>query len=101
MQKLQDKEDIILLDVREPWEHEDFNIGGTLIPLDTILANIDLINKDKTVVVYCRKGIRSQIAIQRLQQRYTFGNLCNLTGGMEAWVKELAIKSSKINSAVE
>jgi len=39
------------------------------------------------VVLYCQKGIRSVIVIQRLQQRNQYKNLINLTGGMEAWKK--------------
>lgn len=101
MHMLHNKEDIFLLDVREKWEHDDFNIGGTLIPLASIFDDIDLIDKEKTVVVYCRKGIRSQIAIQRLQQRYGLKNLVNLTGGMEAWAKEVKIQSSDLNRTVE
>lgn len=87
-QKIQDKKDFILVDVRELWEHADFNIGGILIPLDQLFDNIALIDKEKPVILYCRKGIRSQVAIQRLQQRFNYANLINLTGGMEAWKKE-------------
>ena len=82
------QEDILLIDVREATEHEDYNIGGLLIPLNTLFENISLIPRDKTVVVYCRKGIRSQIAIQRLQQKSRYPNLINLRGGMIAWKNE-------------
>jgi rhodanese-related sulfurtransferase len=85
---LQSDADMQLIDVREPDEHEEFNIGGTLIPLSTVTKNIELFEKEKPVVVYCRRGVRSQIAIQRLQQKYPFQNLINLTGGTEAWKKE-------------
>ncbi|MEP6556634.1 MAG: rhodanese-like domain-containing protein [Ferruginibacter sp.] len=74
-----------LIDVREPYEHEVFNIGGTLIPLMEITKNIELIEKEIPVVIYCRVGVRSQIAIQRLQDKFPFHNLLNLAGGMEAW----------------
>ena len=91
VQELQQKilagEDIQLIDVRENWEHESFNIGGMLIPLGSLLENIDLIEKNKPVVIYCQKGIRSQLAIQRLQQKFNFNNLVNLSGGMAAWQK--------------
>ena len=85
---LQEKEDIQLVDVREEFEHTEFNIGGTLIPLSQITQHIDLIEKQKPVIIYCRKGIRSQIAIQRLQEKYPFNNLMNLIGGIEAWKLE-------------
>jgi adenylyltransferase/sulfurtransferase len=101
MQKLQGKEDILLLDVREEWEHTAFNIGGVLIPLSSIFENMDLIDRDKEVVVYCKKGIRSQIAIQRLQQKHGFDNLVNLTGGMEGWQRELRLRSPDTNNILE
>lgn len=87
-QKLNDKEDLVLIDVREPWEHADFNIGGLLIPIDTLFDNLDQLERDKPVIFYCQKGIRSQIAIQRLYLKSNFTNLVNLTGGMDAWKKE-------------
>lgn len=88
MQKLQKQDDILLVDVREDWEHKEYNIGGTLIPMNLIFEKIDLIPKDRLVVVYCEKGIRSQVAIQRLQQRFQYDNLVNLSGGMDGWRRE-------------
>ena len=87
-QKLQQGENCELIDVREPHEHEQFNIGGRLIPLDDIMGKSGSIPRDKEVILYCKMGIRSQIAIQRLQERFGFTNLVNLQGGMEAWKKE-------------
>jgi len=78
---------IFLLDVREPDEHADYNIGGTLIPLTDILLQYQQIPTDQTVIVYCKKGIRSQIAIQRLEEKFGFTNLVNLRGGIDAWRK--------------
>lgn len=74
-----------MLDVREEYEHEEFNIGGTLIPLDEVIRKAAAIPMDKPVIVYCRKGIRSQIAIQRLEEKFGFTNLINLQGGVEKW----------------
>jgi rhodanese-related sulfurtransferase len=87
-EKIDNVEDIQLIDVREPYEHEEFNIGGELIPLNEITQHIDKISTDKPVILYCRKGIRSQLAIQRLQERFPFTNLINLIGGTEAWKKQ-------------
>ena len=83
------QETLYLLDVREVYEHEDFNIGGELIPLGDIISKASVIPKNQPVIVYCKKGIRSQIAIQRLQDKFGFTNLINLKGGMEAWKKEV------------
>ena len=86
-QKINAGEDIQLIDVREQREHALYNIGGTLIPLGSLLENIDKIARDKPVIFYCQKGIRSQVAIQRLQQKFNYTNLVNLNGGMTAWQK--------------
>lgn len=88
-EKISNKESFLLIDVREPWEHEQFNIGGLLIPMNTIFQHLDAIPADKPVVFYCQKGIRSGLVIQRLQQKFAFKNLMNLSGGMEAWHKTL------------
>lgn len=83
--KLAQKSDVFLLDVREHFEHESFDIGGILIPLDEIMGRATEIPTDKPVVVYCHRGIRSQIAIQRLEGRFGITNLLNLQGGLEKW----------------
>jgi rhodanese-related sulfurtransferase len=76
---------IVLIDVREEYEHEAFNIGGKNIPLGEIMQAVTDIPADQTVVIYCKRGIRSAIAIQRLQERFGFTNLLNLQGGLEEW----------------
>lgn len=86
-EKLAAKGEFFLLDVREEFEHEAFNIGGKNIPLGEVMQRAQEIPKDKTVIVYCRKGFRSEIAIHRLQQRFGLANLINLAGGTEAWRK--------------
>jgi rhodanese-related sulfurtransferase len=90
-QKINDKDNFQLIDVREPDEHAEFNIGGQLIPLAEIAQQLDKIATDKPVIIYCRKGIRSQIAIQRLQEKFPFTNLINLIGGTEAWKAKFGV----------
>ena len=89
--KIENGEDIQLIDVREPYEHNEFNIGGELIPLSSIVQQADKIDNSRPAVLYCRKGIRSQIAIQRLQEKFHFKNLVNLIGGTEAWRKHFEV----------
>jgi rhodanese-related sulfurtransferase len=80
-------ESLYLLDVREPGEHEDFNIGGTLLPLGQIrnMQTEDIDDwKDQEVICYCRSGNRSGQACMILESA-GFSNVKNLTGGMMAW----------------
>ncbi len=90
-QLLSSNTNIQLVDVRERYEHDAFNIGGLLIPLSEITHQPGMIEKEIPVVLYCRVGVRSQIAIQRLQAKYSFNNLINLEGGMEAWKKQFVV----------
>ena len=85
---LQSQQTLQLVDVREPHEHDAYNIGGTLIPLGEIFDHTEEILTDIPVIFYCKMAIRSQIAIQRLQQKFGgYTNLVNLQGGVEAWKK--------------
>lgn len=85
-QKIDSSEKIALIDVRESYEHEEFNIGGTLIPIGDLpmkISDID-IEKDAEIVVYCRSGNRSGMG-QFVLREAGFTNVYNLEGGMLAW----------------
>ncbi|HEX7904427.1 MAG TPA: rhodanese-like domain-containing protein [Chitinophagaceae bacterium] len=80
-------EKINIIDVREPHENAEFNIGGTLIPLGKVQTmQIDEIEelKEQELIVYCRSGNRSGQACMFLDA-LGFKNTKNLTGGMLAW----------------
>jgi len=83
------KADFQLIDVREDYEFEIANLGGELIPLGTVLQNVDTINKEKQVVVHCRSGKRSADAIRVLEERFGFENLYNLKGGILAYADQV------------
>lgn len=85
---IKDGKDFLLIDVRQDWEREAYNIGGEHIPFEEIMTHQSEITKEKDVVLYCEKGIRSSIAIQRLEAM-GFNNLYNLSGGMKAWKTDL------------
>ena len=84
--KLDAGESFIFIDVREPWENEEFNIGAKLIPLG------DLINraweledhKNDEIVLHCRSGSRSGVAKQLLVAQ-GFTNVRNMLGGVMEW----------------
>ena len=82
-------EDFQLIDVREPYEYEISNLKGELIPLTSILKNIDKISKDKKVIIHCKSGARSATAIALLKDEFPFENLYNLDGGILAFSKEI------------
>ena len=84
-QKIDNKEDFQLIDVRETFEYETSDIGGLNIPLGGILIETDQIATDKPVIIHCRSGKRSAAAVMQLEQLHGFDNLYNLQGGILAW----------------
>ncbi len=84
---MDEKADFQLIDVREAYEYEVSNLGGTLIPLSILSENMDKIDRDKTVVVHCKSGARSAKAIDFLKE-HGVKNVLNLTGGIVAFEKE-------------
>ncbi|SKA41921.1 Rhodanese-related sulfurtransferase [Chitinophaga eiseniae] len=86
-QRIDAGEQLNILDVREPHERAEFNIGGFHIPLGLVQTmQVDEIEhlKDEEVIVYCRSGNRSGQACMLLETM-GFTNVKNLTGGMLNW----------------
>lgn len=87
-QRLNNGEQLNLIDVRETDERIEFNIGGTHVALGRITSmDIDEIEhlKDEEVICYCRAGARSMRACLMLET-FGFTNVKNLTGGMLEWI---------------
>ena len=86
-ERIANYENIHLLDVREPDERAEFNIGGTFIPLGQVMTmQVDALDelKNEEVICYCRSGKRSMQAAMMLETM-GFTNVVNLEGGMLAW----------------
>ncbi len=80
-------EKLIIIDVREPHENAEFNIGGLLLPLGKVQTmQIEELEdlKDEEIILYCRSGNRSGQACQMLDLA-GFKNTKNLVGGMLNW----------------
>jgi rhodanese-related sulfurtransferase len=87
--RLESGEKPFILDVREPAEYAEFNIGGTLIPLGKIVnMQIDEIDemRDQEIIIHCKGGTRSLQACLVLEQM-GFSNVVNMVGGVLAWQK--------------
>ncbi len=85
--RLDKGEKLHLVDVRQPEETAEYNIGGVALPLGNIqnmqIEDIEDLKNDE-VILYCRSGGRSGVAAMILDQM-GFSNTKNLTGGMLAW----------------
>jgi len=88
LQQALQSNDVILVDVREPHEYEICNLGGQLIPLPQLPRRLAEIDRDKTVVVHCKAGVRGEKAAQLLIEA-GFPRVKNLTGGILAWIESV------------
>ena len=87
-ERIENKETINLIDVREQWEYDEKNLGAKLIPLGTLPQRVAEIEglKDQEVIVHCKLGGRSAQAQAYLKQQ-GFSNVRNLIGGIEGYLK--------------
>ncbi len=84
-------EKLNLLDVREPSEYVEFNIGGLLFPLGKIqgmqIEDIEDLRNEE-VIINCRSGKRSMMACMMLEQM-GFTNTVNVVGGVLDWQEKI------------
>ena len=79
--------ELMILDIRTPYEIEEFDMGGIQIPLDELLLNIEQIEhlKNQEIIIICFTGLQSKIA-QKILEKRGFQHLRNLEGGLEAYL---------------
>jgi adenylyltransferase/sulfurtransferase len=80
--------EVVILDVREPYEYEIANIGGRLIPLSELPRKYKLLDPYSEIVAVCHHGNRSGFAVEFLLER-GFRKVKNLVGGIERWSTEV------------
>jgi adenylyltransferase/sulfurtransferase len=86
--RLDAKENIFVLDVREPHEYQIVNIHGHLIPLGDLPKRVHELDSSREIVVHCKSGARSAKAVEFLRQS-GFKRATNLTGGILAWAERI------------
>ncbi|EFO80247.1 Rhodanese domain protein [Oscillochloris trichoides DG-6] len=86
--KLDARETMVLLDVRDPQEFTgDGHIAGArLIPLPVLANRLGELGKDDPIFCICLSGSRSHVACDLLH-RQGFTNVTNVVGGMGAWMR--------------
>ena len=87
-------DDIFVLDVREPHEHQICNIGGHLIPLNELPSRVHELDSSREIVAHCKMGGRSAKAVDFLRQA-GFTKVHNLAGGINAWAERVDPKMAK------
>ena len=84
--RLDNKEDLFILDVREPQEYQICNLNGYLIPLRDLPKRINELDTAKEIIVHCKVGGRSRQAVEFMKQS-GFRKVKNLVGGIDEWAE--------------
>jgi rhodanese-related sulfurtransferase len=88
-QKIEAKEQFVLLDVRRPDEVAIAVLArATHIPIEEIEERVDELNPDAETVVYCHHGVRSLSVTVYLRNR-GFRNVTSLAGGIDLWSQRI------------
>ncbi|MEF2230556.1 MAG: rhodanese-like domain-containing protein [Pseudodesulfovibrio sp.] len=86
-------EDYVLLDVRQPWEYEEFHLpGARLVPLPELPDRLGEIPQECPVLAYCASGARSMAAASLLDGQ-GFADVSSMVGGIMAWRGNVAFGS--------
>lgn len=88
-ERLDQGEDLQLIDVREPEEWTGANLGGQCIPFPELPKQVSRLDKNLPTILICYHGFKSAQALLLLQHRFGFTNLLNLKGGLHAWAQEV------------
>ena len=80
--------DFVLIDVREPNEYAYANIGGKLVPLNSLPQHLADFDPAADIVVHCKLGGRSSMAVE-FMRRNGLERARNLRGGIIAWSREI------------
>jgi adenylyltransferase/sulfurtransferase len=87
--RLQQRDDVHLIDVREPYEWRIGRIDGAeLMPLGGIYTWAAKLDPNREIVLYCHHGQRSRAAAEFLCAQ-GFARVSNLTGGIDRWSTEV------------
>ena len=86
---LAQRQDVVLLDVREPFEREIAQLpGATAIPLGELPGRVRELDGHRAIVAFCHRGVRS-LRARDLLRAAGFSNVRSLRGGIDAWSREV------------
>jgi adenylyltransferase/sulfurtransferase len=85
--KLKEESNLLLVDIRDPFECEDGIISDINIPLAQIMDRINELDTSKEIVFYCNSGKRSKALIFMISKKTSINNIDHLEGGYQAWIE--------------
>lgn len=98
-QKLKRPKDVVLIDVRQPYEYKAKHLPGAInIPISHLKKKNKLIPENKEIILYCQTGIRSKNAARMIKKKHKVSSISHLKGGLYEWEGMIDNKKSKSKS---
>ena len=83
------REELTLLDVREPWERQAASIRGSqFIPMADLPSRLQELDPDQHIVVYCHHGMRS-LSVTDWLRKQGYDKVQSIAGGIDQWSLEI------------
>lgn len=89
-QQLNDRDDLTVVDVREPYEFEYGSLCNLNIPMDNLANEIDFLKGLKNICLVCKSGKRAEAAANFLITEFQLSNVMILEGGVQGYAKNIA-----------
>lgn len=86
--KLENNTSLQLIDIREDYEFEEYNIGGINIPMDQVFSSLDKIDTNKQVVLCCNSGKKSSAILHTINRKLKLDNIYSLKSGITGYREE-------------
>ena len=83
--KIENKESFQLIDVREAYEFDEFNIGGINIPLGQVFSDLDQLKNNIPIIFCCSSGKKSKAILHSVKRKLAITEVFSLDGGIEAY----------------
>lgn len=84
-----EKNEALIVDVRENYEYSNCNIGFLHIPMGEISGRVNEIPKEKKIIVMCQSGRRAEAVANLLETEYKMHSIYIMEGGINAWKEQI------------
>lgn len=84
-----EKNEALIVDVRENYEYSNCNIGFLHIPMGEISGRVNEIPKEKKIIVMCQSGRRAEAVANLLETEYEMHSIYIMEGGINAWKEQI------------
>jgi len=87
--KINNNDSFLLVDIREDYEYEDFNIGGINVPFDQVFSSLNKFDADMPIIFICNTGKKSRAIIHTIKRKLQLENVYSLDRGITGYAAEI------------